>query len=111
MSSQDFMLVVILIALGSSMGVAALAAIFVRRQRVALVRALQDAAQLQVGTVQQLTSTIDHLQRQQRQHEQQLQNVAQATLRLRQDLAAFNKRLEREQEETAPRATGDRVIH
>ena len=104
------MLGLALVSLGTTIGVVVVAAHFVKRQRIALVRALHESANQHLGTAQQLASAIETMQRQQRQHEQQLQNVAQATLRLRQDVVTLNKRLEREQAEV-PQATGDRVLH
>jgi DNA anti-recombination protein RmuC len=104
------MLSLALVSLGTTIGVVVVAAHFVKKQRLSLVRSLNESAKQHLGTAQQLANAIETMQRQQRQHEQQLQNVAQATLRLRQDVVTLNKRVEREQSEV-PLATGDRVIH
>lgn len=110
MSNIDLMLGLVLVSLGTTIGVVVVAAHFVRKQRVSLVRALNQSTGQNLGTAQQLANAIETMQRQQRQHEQQLQNVAQATLRLRQDVVTLNKRMEREQAEV-PQPTGDRVLH
>ncbi|MGB4100387.1 MAG: hypothetical protein WBK91_00550 [Alphaproteobacteria bacterium] len=110
MSNADLMLGLVLVSLGMTVGVVVIAAHFVRKQRVSLVRALKDSTSQNLGMAQQLAGAIETMQRQQRQHEQQLQNVAQATLRLRQDVVTLNKRVEREQTELPP-SHGDRVLH
>ena len=104
------MLILALVALGTSIGVVVVAGLFVRRQRLNLARVLNETTQQHLTTAQQLAGAIEAMQRQQRQHEQQLQNVAQATLRLRQDVVTLNKRIEREQNEV-PQSSGDRVLH
>lgn len=104
------MFVLVLTCLGFTGGVVAIAALFVRRQRVALVRALQDSNKQQVAVAQQLAGAIDHIQRQQRQYEQQLQDMAQAAARLGHEVVALGKRVERDQSQTAY-GSGDRVLH
>lgn len=65
---------------------------FIFRQRAAFIKALQHSAEQNITTAQQLANAITSLQRQQQQHEQQMQTMAQAVVRLRQDISPANKR-------------------
>lgn len=105
----DFVIAAVLVVLGATLGTFAALVVFVRRQRQALIQALNNAGKQQVATTEHLAAAIDATQRQQRQYEQQLQNLAQATLRLRQDVQILSKRGESTTETVAPRA--DRVLH
>lgn len=105
----DIVIAAVLVVLGATLGTFAALVVFVRRQRQGLVQALHNAGQQQIATTEHLAAAIDATQRQQRQYEQQLQNLAQATLRLRQDVQVLSKRGENATEAVAPRA--DRVLH
>lgn len=105
----DPVIVAVLVAVGSMFGVLGAVVVFIRRQRAALIIALQQAGQQQVATAQQLANAIEATQRQQRHYEQQQQNLGQAVLRLRQEMQALSKRAER----TAETSTADasRLLH
>lgn len=103
----DLMAMLALTALGMTVGVIAAAAMFVRRQRQALMRALEDNNRQQAEAMQQMVAALTAAQQRQRQSEQQMQSLAQAALRLRQDLTALAQRVERGQTDTAT----DRVLH
>ncbi len=105
----DIMIAGILATLGSTIGAVAALCLFVRRQRQAFIQALANASKQQVVTAQQLATAIETTQRQQRQYEQQLQNLAQATLRLRQEVQTLSKRGESGNDVGAP--VGERVLH
>lgn len=105
----DIVIAAVLVVLGATLGTFAALVIFVRRQRQGLIQALNNAGKQQIATTEHLAAAIDATQRQQRQYEQQLQNLAQATLRLRQDVQILSKRSEAGSETVATRA--ERVLH
>lgn len=105
----DIIVAAVLMTLGLTLGIVGALVIFVRRQRQALIQTLGSASKQQIITAQQLAAALESVQRQQRQYEQQLQNLAQATLRLRQDVQILNKRTERTAADAAQSA--ERVLH
>jgi biopolymer transport protein ExbB/TolQ len=106
---SDIIIAATMMTLGLTLGSVAALIVFVRRQRQALINALNTNGKHHLATAQHLAQAIESTQRQQRQYEQQLQNLAQATLRLRQEVEALNKRAERSADNTVPRP--ERVIH
>lgn len=105
----DIVIAAAMVVLGATLGAFIGLVVFVRRQRRALIQALNNAGKQQVTTTEHLAAAIEATQRQQRHYEQQLQNLAQATLRLRQDVQLLSKRGDSTAEAAAPRA--DRVLH
>jgi hypothetical protein len=72
----------------------AVAILWLRKLRETVSGALTDAASQQVNSAQRLGEALTQVQKQQRTYEQQLHNLAQAGLKLRQDLASVTQRLE-----------------
>ncbi len=106
----DYFMIAILITLGSTLGAVGVLVVYLRRQRRAMIQALSERDREQLQMTKQLATAIETTQRQQRQYEQQLQNIAQATLRLRQDVQLLSKRAERSGTETTVKAP-ERVLH
>lgn len=106
----DSFVVAILVTLGFTLGAVGVLVVYLYRLRQSLVRALSQRDGEQLQMTKQLATAIETSQRQQRQYEQQLQNIAQATLRLRQDVQLLSKRSERASAETTV-ATPERVLH
>lgn len=106
----DSLVIAVLITLGFTLGAVGVLVAYLYRLRRSLVRALSQRDSEQLQMTKQLATAIETSQRQQRQYEQQLQNIAQATLRLRQDVQLLSKRSERTSAETAV-ATPERVLH
>jgi hypothetical protein len=82
----DSLIIAILVALGTLTGVVAVLVLFIRRHRRAVNQALAENYAAYCKTAQQLAEAIAATQRQQGHYDQQTQNLAQALLRLRQDL-------------------------
>lgn len=106
----DAFVVAVLVTLGFTLGAVGVLMVYLYRQRRALIKALSQRDSEQLQMTKQLATAIEATQRQQRQYEQQLQNIAQATLRLRQDVQLLSKRSERGSAET-PVAAPERVLH
>lgn len=106
----DSLAVAVLVTLGFTLGAVGVLVIYLYRLRRSLVRALSERDGEQLLMTKQLATAIETSQRQQRQYEQQLQNIAQATLRLRQDVQLLSKRSERSSTEAAV-AAPERVLH
>src|ERR1700749_1434042 len=64
------------------------------RLRETVSTALQDSAAQQLRTAQKLGEAIAHVQKQQRTYEQQLHDLAQASVKLRRELTNVTHRLE-----------------
>ncbi len=106
----DIFMIAVLVTLGFTLGAVGVLMVYLYRQRQAVIRALSQRDTEQLQMTKQLATAIEATQRQQRQYEQQLQNIAQATLRLRQDVQVLSKRSERTSTETVI-ATPERVLH
>ncbi len=106
----DIFVIAVLVTLGFTLGAVGVLMVYLYRQRQAVIRALSQRDTEQLQMTKQLATAIEATQRQQRQYEQQLQNIAQATLRLRQDVQLLSKRSERTSTETVI-ATPERVLH
>jgi len=89
-------------------GFMAVAILWLKKLRVTVSAALNDAADQQVVAAQRLGDAIAQVQKQQRAYEQQLHNLAQASLKLRQELTSVSHRLEHTESEM-PRS--DRTVH
>jgi hypothetical protein len=84
------------------------AVLWLRRLRETVSNALAESAGQQVRTAQRLGDSIAQLQKQQQHYEQQIQALAQAGLRLRQELSNVSTRLEHSQMDAG---RGDHTIH
>lgn len=82
---------------------------WMRKLRDTVSSTLTEAATQQIRTAQKLGDAVTQVQKQQRTYDQQLQNLAQANLRLRQELATVAHRLEHTEAAEAQR--GDRTVH
>ncbi|HUY67975.1 MAG TPA: hypothetical protein VMV79_01575, partial [Alphaproteobacteria bacterium] len=65
----------------------AVAVLWLRKLRANVTGTLGDISQQQARVAQRLGDAVAHMQKQQRAYEQQLHNLAQANMRLRQELA------------------------
>jgi len=84
------------------------AVMWLKKLRITVSRALIDAADQQTLAAQRLGNAIAQVQKQQRAYEQQLHTLAQASLKLRQELTSVSHRLEHS-ESDMPRS--DRTVH
>ena len=84
----------------------AVALLWLRRLRQNLSKALIEYAAQQVHTAQKLGDAVALVQKQQKAYEQQLHNLAQASLKLRQELTTVAHRLDSSEE-----SAGDRTVH
>ncbi len=91
-------------------GFAVVAALWLRRLRESVSAALTESANQQIRTAQRLSDAMDTIQKQQRQHEQQVHTLAQAGLRLRQELVNVSNRLDHSQQADTP-SRSDQTIH
>lgn len=92
----------------SAIGFMAVAVLWLRRMRGTVSTALSEAANQQVRTAQRLGDALAQMQKQQRTYDQQLQSLAQAGLRLRQELVNVTTRLEHSQSDAG---RGDQTFH
>jgi TolA-binding protein len=91
-------------------GFAVVGVLWLKKLRETVSSTLSETARQQVHTAQRLSEALGHLQKQQRNYDQQLQNLTQANIRLRQDITAMASRLEHnEREQHTPQA--DRILH
>lgn len=88
-------------------GFVAVAVLWLRKLRETVSAALTEAANQQVRTAQRLSEAVAQVQKQQRSYDQQLQNLAQANMRLRQELASVAHKLEHPSED----ARGGQTVH
>jgi len=84
----------------------AVAVMWLRKLRVTVSTAMHDSADRQVLSAQKLGDAIVQLQKQQRAYEQQLHSLAQASLKLRQELTSVAHRLEQGEPDSR-----DRTVH
>jgi DNA-binding transcriptional regulator YbjK len=85
-----------------------IAVLWLRKLRATVSSALTDSADQQIITAQKLGDALAQVQKQQRFYEQQLHNLAQASLKLRAELTSVSHKLE-SVEPDAHR--GDRTVH
>lgn len=83
----------------------AVAVLWLRKLRLTVSAALAESATQQLDTAKKLSDALNNVQKQQRNYEQQLHNLAQAGLKLRQELTAVAHRLEHSE------IQGDRTVH
>ncbi len=105
---QDWIVVFAAITAVSATGFVVVAVLWLRKLRETVSTALAEAANQQVRTAQRLSDALAQVQKQQHNYDQQLQNLAQAGLRLRQELVNVNARLEVHQSDAV---RGDSTIH
>lgn len=84
----------------------AVAVLWLRKLRETVSKALAESAEQQLATAKKLGEAIANVQKQQRTYEQQLRGVAEASLKLRQDLTAVSTRIEHSEA-----MQGDRTVH
>lgn len=108
---NEALAILALFASFTAVGAVVVCAAWLKKLRRSLTNALNDAANQQIRTAQRLADAITTIQRQQKMYEQQLQNLAQANMRLKQDMALVAQRLGRN--ETAQRTdmATDRILH
>ncbi len=92
----------------SATGFVVVAVLWMRKLRETVSSALAEAANQQVRTAQRLSDALAHVQKQQRNYDQQLQLLAQANTQLRQGLATVATRLDHTRTESA---NDDHTIH
>ncbi|MFY9287705.1 MAG: hypothetical protein WAO98_04305 [Alphaproteobacteria bacterium] len=105
---QDWILIFAAVTAFSATGFVVVAVLWLRKLRETVGTALTEAANQQVRTAQRLGDAIAQVQKQQHNYDQQLQNLAQAGLRLRQELVNVSTKLEHSQADTH---RGDSTIH
>lgn len=86
------------------------AVLWLRKLRLSVLHALKESATQQVLTAQRFGEAIEQLQKRQIQQEQQLYAMAQASLRLRQELNTVSNRMDSAEREMYAQP-GDRVLH
>jgi hypothetical protein len=92
----------------SAAGFVCVAVFWLRRLRETVSSALSEAAGQQVHTAKRISETIARLQKQQDSTNQQIQVLAQAGLRLQQELSSITNRLDNTQGEVH---RGDQTLH
>jgi chromosome segregation ATPase len=105
---QDWILIFAAITAISATGFVVVAVMWLRKLRETVSISLAEAANQQVRTAQRLSDSLAQVQKQQHNYDQQLQNLAQAGLRLRQELVNVNARLETHQSDAV---RGDSTLH
>lgn len=105
---QDWIVVFAAITAVSATGFVVVAVMWLRKLRETVSTSLAEAANQQVRTAQRLGDALGQVQKQQHNYDQQLQNLAQAGLRLRQEIVNVNARLESNQTDVM---RGDSTIH
>lgn len=105
---QDWILIFAAITAISATGFVFVAVLWLRKLRESVSTALAEAASHQVRTAQRMSEAVAQVQKQQQGYDQQLQNLAQAGLRLRQELVNVNARLETHE---ADILRGDSTMH
>lgn len=91
-------------------GFVAVAVLWLKKLRQSVQGALGEMASHQVRNTQRAEETIARIQKQQRAHEQDIQSLIQANLRLRQDFSAIAARLENNERDPL-HPSGDRMVH
>jgi len=89
-------------------GFVVVAVMWLRKLRETVSSAVNESANQQMRTAQRLGDAVAHMQKQQRAYEQQLHNLAQASLKLRQELTSVAHRLEHHDPDIM---RGDRTVH
>jgi len=107
---QDWIIIFAAVTAVSATGFVVVAVLWLRRLRETVSTALAEAANQQVRTAQRLSDALAQVQKQQHNYEQQLQNLAQAGLRLRQEIVNVSSRLEHRQQSESP-VRGDQTLH
>ena len=88
----------------------AVAVLWLHKLRGGVAHSLREAATQQVLTAQRLSQICEELQKRQDQQDRQIQALAQANLRLSQELAQIHNRMENTEREVFAIPT-DRVLH
>ncbi|MDR3424030.1 MAG: hypothetical protein P4M13_02985 [Alphaproteobacteria bacterium] len=84
----------------SAIGFVCVAVIWLRKLRETVSLALSEAAGQQIRTAQRLSESVARLQKQQDGYTRQIQALAQANMRLQQELSTVTHRLDTTQSET-----------
>ena len=91
---QEWLLALAAVTAVSATGFMVVGVMWLRRMRETVSHTLAEAANQQVRLSQRLNESIAHVQKQQRNYEQQLQLLSQANTQLRQGLVSVATRLE-----------------
>lgn len=92
----------------SAVGFVIVAIMWLWRLRESVSSALADSARQQIHTAEKLTETLEQVQKQQDEYEQQLLALAQANSQLRQGLVNVVTRLDHSFSDASP---NDRTLH
>ncbi|MBI1272586.1 MAG: hypothetical protein GC131_00670 [Alphaproteobacteria bacterium] len=95
----------------TAIGAGVMCVLWLQKLRRALAKALNEATNQQIRTTQRLADAVSAVQRQQKMYEQQLHNLAQANMRLRQEVVAVAQRVERGESENRADNGSDRILH
>lgn len=105
---QDWIVVLTAVTATSVTGFVVVAVLWLRKLREAVSATLAESANQQVRTAQRLSEALAQVQKQQHNYDQQLQNLAQANVQLRQGLLNVATRLENSQSDAT---RGDHTLH
>jgi hypothetical protein len=105
---QDWLIAFTAMTALSATGFVVVAVLWLRKMRETVSKALAEGANQQVRMAQRLADALSQVQKQHHNYDQQLQNLAEAGLRLRQELVNVSTRLEHSQ---ADAARGDQTLH
>ena len=89
----------------------AVVVLWLRKLRQTVAAALSQSANQQMHTMQRLGEAIAQVQNHQKTYEQQLHNLAQAGVKLRQELTAVAQRVEQQHAANPGDLHGDRTVH
>jgi signal transduction protein with GAF and PtsI domain len=98
---QDLVLAFAAVTAISAAGVVVVAVLWLRKLRESVSSALAESTNQQVQTARRFSEAISEVQKQQRDYEQQLQNLAQANSQLRQGLVSVASQLQHGQADAA----------
>lgn len=105
---QDWVLLAAAITAFSTTGFIVVAVLWLRKLRQSVTKALSETAHQQIRSAEHLSDVLASVQNRQRQFDQQLQTLAQAGLRLRQEIVTVSNRLEHHQSDAG---RGDSTLH
>lgn len=92
----------------SAAGFVAVAVLWLRKLREAVAKALAESSNQQIHTAQRLNAALDEVRKQQDVYNRQIQVLAQAGIRMKQELSTVATRLDHTQSETA---RGGHTLH
>jgi len=92
----------------SAAGVVCVAALWLRRLRESVVSSLSEVAEQQIRSAQRTSESIAQIQKQQDNYSEQIRALAQAGLRLQQEISSVSNRLSNTQTENL---RGGQTLH